>query len=253
MQILSGGRQHGKCAKILSSLLIIGVLATFANAQGYDPRRTINVSGDAEVKVVPDEVIINMAVETNNTDLDKAREENDKKVSSVISMFKKLGIEERFIQTDYLSVEPRYDYSRNYDSERERKFLGYYMTKNISVKLKDVSKFEKVIADALKLGTNYVRGINFQTSELRKHRDQARLMAIRAAKEKAVAMAGELGQKIGKPITINENGGNVYPMYKNARMMNTMVSDGAEGSSAEVIALGEIEIKASVSVTFELE
>jgi uncharacterized protein YggE len=194
-----------------------------------------------------------MAVETNNTDLDKAREENDKKVSSILAMIKKLGVEDKFIQTDYLSVEPRYDYINQYENERERKFLGYYMTKSISITLRDVSKFEKLIADALKLGTNYVRGMNFQTTELRKHRDQARLMAIRAAKEKATALATELGQKVGKPIYINESSENV-PMYKSVRMMqNASWSDGSGGSTDEVIALGQIEIKASVSVTFELE
>jgi uncharacterized protein YggE len=238
--------------RILSSLFILTALASFANAQNYDPRRTINVTGDAEVKVVPDEVSINFAVETNNTDLDKAREENDKKVSAVIAMVKKLGVEDKFIQTDYLSVEPRYDYTVQYNNERERKFLGYYMTKNISVTLRDVSKFEKLVADALKIGTNYIRGISFQTTELRKHRDQARLMAIRAAKEKATALAGELGQKVGKPISISESSYNV-PMYKNVRMQNAMASDESAGSSGEVIALGQIEIKASVSVTFELE
>lgn len=237
--------------RILSSLLILAALATFANAQGYDPRRSITVSGDAEIKVVPDEVVINMAVETNNTDLDKAREENDRKVSSILAMVKKLGVEDKFIQTDYLSVEPRYDYINHYDNERERKFLGYYMTKNISVTLRDVSKFEKLIADALKLGTNYVRGMNFQTTELRKHRDQARLMAIRAAKEKATALATELGQKVGKPIYISESSYN-EPMYKNVRMMQNAY-DGGGASNGEVIALGQIEINASISVTFELE
>lgn len=240
--------------RILSSLFIIAALASFANAQNYDPRRTINVTGDAEVKVIPDEVVINMAVETNNTDLDKAREENDKKVSSILAMVRKLGVEEKFIQTDYLSVEPRYDYINQYENERERRFLGYFMTKSISVTLRDVSKFEKLIADALKLGTNYVRGITFQTTELRKHRDQARLMAIRAAKEKATALATELGQKVGKPMYISESSENVPVMYKSVRMMqNASWSDGSGGSSDEVIALGQIEIKASVSVTFELE
>lgn len=239
--------------KILSSLFLITVLATFAHTQGFDPRRTINVTGDAEVKVVPDEVSINFAVETNNIDLDAARAENDKKVSAVIAMVKKLGVEDKFIQTDYLSVEPRYDYSNGSPNERDRRFLGYYMTKNISVTLRDVSKFEKLVADALRLGTNYIRGISFQTTELRKHRDQARLMAIRAAKEKAIALAGELGQKVGKPITINENNSNI-PVYKANRMMqNAVMSDENAGSSGEVIALGQIEVKASVSVVFELE
>ena len=238
--------------RILSSLLIIAAFATFAGAQGYDPRRSITISGDAEVKVVPDEVVINMAVETNNTDLDKAREENDKKVSSILAMVKKLGVKDKFIQTDYLSVEPRYDYTVQYNNERERKFLGYYMTKNISVTLRDVSKFEKLIADALKLGTNYVRGMNFQTTELRKHRDQARLMAVRAAKEKATALAGELGQKVGKPISISESTYNA-PRYQNVSKYAVSELNMDTGSNGEVIALGQIEIKASVSVTFELE
>lgn len=239
--------------KILSSILFLVTIAPFVYGQNYDPRRTISVTGDAEVKVVPDEVVISMAVETSNTDLNKAREENDKKVSSVIAMVKKLGVEDKFIQTDYLSVEPRYDYTIHYPNEKDRKFLGYYMTKNISVTLRDVTKFEKLIADALMIGTNYVRGISFQTTELRKHRDHARLLAVRAAKEKATALAGELGQKVGKPISVSESSYN-YPMYKSNRMLqNTSYSDESSGASSEVIALGQIEIKSSVSVTFELE
>lgn len=239
--------------KILSSLILVAAFATLANAQNYDPRRTINVTGDAEVKVVPDEVSINFSVETNNADLDLARQENDKKVAAVIAMVKKLGVEDKFIQTDYLTVEPRFDYNNAYQNGQERKFLGYYMTKNISVTLRDVSKFEKLVADALKLGTNYIRGISFQTTELRKHRDAARLMAVRAAKEKALALSGELGQKLGKPINISESNNN-YPMYKSRMMMNASAApEGTDASAGEVIALGQIEIKASVSVTFELE
>ena len=53
---------------------------------------------------------------------------------------------------------------------------------------------------------------------------------------------------------ISESSENVPGMYKSVRMkQNASWSDGSAGSSDEVIALGQIEIKASVSVTFELE
>jgi uncharacterized protein YggE len=240
--------------KIIFSLLLLAGFTSISLAQGYDPRRTISVSGDAEVKVAPDEVVISLAVETNNMDIDKAREENDQKVSAVLAMAKKMGIEDKYMQTDYLSVEPRYDYYNN-SSERQRKFLGYYMTKNITLTLKDITKFEKFVAEALKLGTNYIRGMDFQTTELRKHRDAARLMAIRAAKEKATALANELGQKVGKPITISE-GTPAIPVFKaarNAMALNAVASDDSSAEGSSSVAAGQIEIKANVSVTFELE
>lgn len=235
--------------KNIITFLFTLVLTSAAIAQGYDPRRTISVSADGEIKVSPNEVIINFAVETNNDDLDAARAENDKKVSAVIALCKKLGVEEKHIQTDYLTVEPRYDHYVD-NNRSQRKFLGYYMTKNITVSLRDVSKFEKLIADALRSGTNYIRGINFQSTDAKEYREKARILAIKAAKAKAEALASELGQKVGKPITISESSYGA-PVYRKA-MANMAFNDESSGGG-EVIALGQIEIRATVNVTFELE
>ena len=49
-----------------------------------------------------------------------------------------------------------------------------------------------------------MQAVRLRTSQLRKYRDEARAKAIRAAKEKAVALAGELGVKIGRPHSISE-------------------------------------------------
>ena len=224
-------------------------------AQGFDPRRTITVSGSAEVKAAPDEVMISMSVETHNMSLDKAREENDTKVASVLTMVRGLGIENKYIQTDYLQAEPRYDERSNAAGVTlEKKFIGYYMTKHIAITLRDISKFETLISSAMKLGTNYINGTEFSTTELRKYRDKARLDAIRAAKEKAIALAGELGQKIGKPIKINE-GQREYNFSSNFSS-NAPPPDpafDARWSLAPSIAPGELKITAEVTVTFELE
>ncbi|HYM19626.1 MAG TPA: SIMPL domain-containing protein [Candidatus Kapabacteria bacterium] len=226
-----------------------------SNAQSALDRR-ITVSGDAEIKVVPDEVIISMAVQTNDMDIDKARSDNDTKTSAVLAMARRYGIAEKDLQTDFMSVEPKYDYNNN---NREQKFLGYYITKNITVTLRDISKFDKFIAEALKLGTNFVQGIDFQISKLRQYQDSARIVAIRTAKEKATALAGEVGQKIGKPITITESNQNVYGprlarnsmRYNNAGFSISEVS--AVSSDGPAVAPGQLMVRASVSVVFEME
>ena len=51
-------------------------------------------------------------------------------------------------------------------------------------RLKDISKYEDVLSGVLESGANYVEGIEFRTTELRKYRDQARVMAIKAAKDR---------------------------------------------------------------------
>ena len=227
----------------LVTLVLFAIIPLFAE-------RTLSVTGEAEIKVAPDEVAITVGIETVNENLLVSKQENDKKAKEIITLLRKNGIQEKYIKTDYINIEPRYDYYE------KKKFLGYYVTKNIVITLKDLTKFETVLSDILIGGANYVHGIQFKTTELRKYRDQARLMAIKAAKEKAIALAGELGQKIGKPLSISENSSNYWFGYmRNERQMtqNVMQDTGSSAPTGEGFAPGMITVTANVSVVFELE
>src|SRR5262249_22921725 len=134
-----------------------------------------------------------------NKQLAKAKSDNDTESKDLLAAIKDLGIEEKNIQTDVLQVQ--IDYA---PSGPKNGIDGYYCRRAYAVTLKDTSKFEKLIDSALDNGANYLMGFEFRTTELRKYRDQARKMAIIAAKEKAVALAGELEMAVGSPRTINE-------------------------------------------------
>ncbi len=97
----------------------------------------------------------------------------------------KLGVAEKDIKTDHISIEPRYR-----DSYEQRDFVGYFVRQTIVITLQDITLFEDLLTDVLDAGANYVHGIQFRTTELRKYKDEARALAIKAAQEKAVAMAG---------------------------------------------------------------
>lgn len=233
--------------------LLAAMLCTLAVAGrvGAQERRIITVTGEAEVRVVPDEAVFTFGIETSNKDIDEAQRENDRRVKDVLALADKLGIERKYVQTNYLSIEPRYEDRGEHGSERRREFVGYYARRDISITLKNLSLFEELLSRSLKLGVNYVGGAQFRTSELRKHRDQARLMAIRAAKEKAVALAGELGAKIGRPVSISEDGG--YGMRGGRAMMQNAMDEAPDGGDGSTLAPGQMAVNARVTVTFELE
>jgi len=79
-------------------------------------------------------------------------------------------------------------------------------------------------------------------------------MAIAAAKEKAVALDGELYCKPGNPRTINENSGHWGGNSFGNAMQNVAQSapTSGEGNDDGPLPLGQFSVRANVSVTFDL-
>lgn len=240
-----------------AALLIFGLAAWSNTDPDSSEPRTVSVTGDAEVRVVPDEVILTLGVETWNKNLEIAKGENDRIISSVLELAANYGIEPQHIQTDFVSIEPRYQ--NGYHEQRD--FIGYFVRKSIVLTLRDLTQFEDVLSESLAAGVNYVQGIEFRTTELRAHKDQARALAIQAAKEKASALAGELDQKIGAPLYIQEEQSGWHSSYGtwwgwrwgNAVAQNVVQELSSSGTVGdEYLAPGQISVQARVSVSFEL-
>lgn len=219
--------------------------------------RTVTVTGEAEVRVVPDEVLLTLGVETWDKNLETAKGQNDGIVSKVLAVATRYGIEPQHVQTDYVNIEPRY---RNGYYE-ERDFIGYFVHKNVVITLRDLSQFESLLSDVLQAGVNYVHGIEFRTTELRQNKDEARALAIQAAREKAAALGGELGQSVGDPLSIQEEQSGWWSGYNawwgssfGGGMSQNVIQEagGAAALADSSVAPGQIKVNARVSVTFEL-
>jgi uncharacterized protein YggE len=195
--------------------------------------RTITVSGQASVKVVPDRVIIVIGVEIMNKDLAAAKKEHDERIKKLLALPARFQIDPKDVQTDYARIEIayRYEYSR-------RQFDGYQVSQSIAFTLRDVSKYDALLTAALECGANLLDQISFQTSDLRQHRDQARALAVQAAKEHAASWWYGGGWRGG-----------------NAAFENRQVQFSPETEPPSLdgtIALGQVRVDANVSVTFEL-
>jgi uncharacterized protein len=239
----------------LPRLATLSLLAA-VHALGAEPDHIISVSGEAEIKVVPDEVTIVVGIETLDRELAKAKKENDDRLKRVIAAAKAGGVEDKRIATDSIQIEPEYSTD---NSERRRVVVNYLVRRTVQLVLRDVPRFDDLLAAVVNAGANLVHNVSFTTTELRKHRDHARELAMKAAHEKAAALAGAEGLKLRKPRSISEQGGGWSAGYGSFNRSAGMLQNSSQNASASAgntegaSAPGLISVSASVSVVYDLE
>jgi len=219
-----------------------------------DSSRSIQVSGSAVVKVVPDLVTIQLGVTSNDITPQGVYDKNTGTIKKVIAAIRSLGVADKDVSTDYYIIRPLYT---DYDSLTIK---GYRINNTVVVNLKDVSKVSQVLAATLSAGANEVVDVQFKISQLRQYRDQAREMAMKAAQEKARDLASTTNAQAGCVLNIDENSWSYYGSPWNSRyqpqMQNVMqnaASSAQPPSDDGPISLGQIAVQAEVQVRFSLK
>lgn len=227
----------------VSVLLLSLAFASPTLAQDCNHPRVISVSGNAEIKLAPDEAVLRLGVESRDKELASAKADNDQRVKKLISLTHAAGVDPKYVQTSALRMGPEYS------QDGRKNLLGYEVSQSVNIILKDLSKYEALMTGLLEAGVNRVDSIEFRVAEPRKYKDEARRKAIRAAREKAVALAAELGQTVGKPWEILED---VDP-WGSAGKLNVASETVAVSEEESTVAPGEVAIRASLRATFLLE
>ena len=203
----------------------------------------VNVSGEGKVYTTPDQVSIQVAVETKGKNSTDVKKQNDAKVEAILNFIKKSNLAKEDFQTQRVSLNPQYDY--------ETKKHSFHASQTIQILLKDLSKYDALMEGMVNAGINQINSVEFKSSKLATLQSEARKKAMKDAKSKAEDYVSVLGQKVGKAITINDNSQTYYPQPVYAQMKS--MSMDSESAPRETIAVGEIAVVANVSVSFMLE
>ena len=227
-----------------------------------DPSRSVQVSGVAVVNVTPDRALIKLGVQSNGKSAKEAQAKNSATIGQVVQALKSQGIEAKDIATDWYTIEPVYE---NYDSLIIK---GYRIYNIVEVTMRDAGESNNAIIAAFQAGANQVVDVQFYTSELRKYRDQAREMAMKAASEKADALSSAAGTGVSCILTINENtqsnfyngGWGWYGYGSNQNLMTQNVVQNVAPTGGESSTLddgplnaGQISVRAEINASFGLK
>lgn len=229
------------CCFVLSMLFVVTTLAV---AEDRLPPKVVRVVGTSEVKVIPDRAVIEIGVEKQNVNASVAKQMADAAARRLLASLRANGVDEKDIQTTFLSLQPQFDY-------RKGMRISYFVAEQtLSVTVRDLAKLDSLLESVIKAGGNRVDSIQYEASDLRKYRDQARDLAVKAAREKAHALAQALGQDIGKPYSIEEMPEFGYDISAGITRSDNEASK--ERGRGPATAAGQRTIIARVIVSFDL-
>lgn len=229
--------------KILIPTLIIPlIIFSFTNLYSQEKPPSIEIYGTAIIKVVPDKMNWNINVQVEMDDVKEAKIQNDKSVSKVLNILEDVGIPSKEIQTGGIKIEKRY---RTYSNEEKK----YSVTNNIWFTVSNIEKYDLLTEKLIDIDNVYINNIILESTKEIETREQARIDALNAAKDKAEKMANVLGMSIGEPLLIQEVSGYYYSGFSN------VISDiGTRGITdvESTFSEGTINVEAKVMVVFRL-
>lgn len=209
-----------------------------------------SVTGSATVYAKADiaNIEVGLKTGTKKTATDASAEATNK-MNKIMEAVKTLGIEEKDIKTSGYTLRPVY----NWTEARGQYLVGYEVSQNVALKIRDLGKIGDVIARTTEQGANQIGDISFTIDDEYELKNQARELAIKKAEEKAVSITEQTGMKLGKIKNFFENFAVPSPInYSNIRM------EAKNDSYDEVLLSPEIqpgqnEVKVDVTLVYEIK
>lgn len=233
-------------AIIIVALLVVGILVGYSIFNKKGTEKTVTVNGNSQMTVAPDQVVVNLLIQTKNTKADIAKNDNAIISDKVISGLVRIGIDRENIETENYNIYPEYDWNSG-----TQKLLGYIASNYIKIKTDKFDRVGKIVDVAVDNG-GLVNYINFELSTAKSNEYKAKVLAeaSKDAKTKAEAIAEGLGRKVGSLVSVSTSDYyyNPYPLYR---------MDAAEGVNVKTVATDiqpkSLDITASVTVVYEIK
>ncbi|MEM4605985.1 MAG: SIMPL domain-containing protein [Candidatus Pacearchaeota archaeon] len=186
------------------TLIIIAVLMVFTFLQIKNPQKsTISSTGEAEISVIPDKVVIYLNIETNGSSSKEANEKNSKIYNDLTNNLEKIGIKKEEIKTAGFNIFEDVDWT-----QYGRKSRGWKAVHSLEIRLNsnESEKIGKAIDEAINSGAN-ISWINFELSKDLEIKTKAEVikLASQDARARAEALVSGQGRKLGKLISIEES------------------------------------------------
>ena len=236
----------------LPALLFVALAANaapIAHAAPVPDRAGITVSGNGEVSATPDRARLAMAVEITKPQLKDAQAEANRIVRDYLAQARALGARDEDISTAGLSIRSEYDYSK----PGTRKFIGYHVTRSITVVVHDLDKIGDYLQRATDAGINSMSDPVLESSKAEELQRQALVKAAEDARAKAKVLADTLGVKLGSVHTLDASSSMQNPSPPQPMMRVKAMAANLSGNEDMGFAAGQINYDATLTADFDLQ
>jgi uncharacterized protein YggE len=226
----------------ITAMLVVAIVVTsFATVRAAEkPPATIEVVGQANMKVPPDTARLSFAVETHAPKAQGAAKDNALRTRQLLRSLQGVLGNQGSVRTANYSLSPVYAKSSRLRPQ------GFKVTNWIVVETRQLESVGRFIDVAVEAGANSVGALAFYISQPQALEAKAAAEAVRQARSNAAQLADAAGLKITRILSVNYSPQKPAPVRRYAAEM-------AAPSATTPIAVGDIPIMASVTVVFETQ
>ena len=203
------------------------------------------VSGEGLVQATPDRAWITVSSESRAPSPREAQRRTAELMRPVLDSLRKERVPDDAVRTTGYDLQQEFDFTNG-----KRVSRGYVARNTIEVRVDDVGRVGELLEAVVSQGATTVSGLRFDVKDQGKLEREAVRRAVAAARQKAEAAAAGAGRTLDRLIRIEESGAArppvPMPFVRTAALA-------AEAGGAPPVAVGQIEVRAEVTVTFGLK
>lgn len=247
----SSPRALRRPAPVASAMVVIaGSLPTLllpTPLHAEDLPRLVSVSGQGEVRALPDMAYLTIGVEARRPTLAEARSLVTATVERVLALTRELKIDPKQVDSSGLQVQPEYRWN---DKDSQRVLLGYVVSRQVEVELRNLDQLGTLLERSVSAGANQVGNPRLDSSRRAELEREALSRAVADARLDAETLATAAGVRLGPVFSLSSSSG-PQPRPMMAERMLAAAPPMAD-AAAESYTTGELTFQASVSAQWEL-
>ena len=232
--------------KLILIVLTVLSINCYSQTKNFIDQNYIEVTGKAEMEIIPNEIYLKIIL--NEKDF-KGKENLDQIEKAMIEKLEKIGID---ISKDLAIKDMTSNFKDYWIKSTEINSIKVYQ-----LKVNDAKTAGSVFRELESIEISNITIERVDHSEIQEFKQQVKISAIKAAKQKAESLAGAINQNCGKAIYIEELNNQVYKAmqgYAAGATSNIMIRgvSSLSKSSTPEIEFEKIKLEYSILARFEL-
>ena len=230
---------------VLAALLFAPAAHAQAPSAPAPQEPVVSTSGEGMAQAAPDRAWITVSAESRAPSPSEAQRRNAELMRPVQEALRAARVPDEAIRTVGYDLQQEFDFVNG-----KRVSRGYLARNSIEIRVDDVTRVGELLEIVVKQGATSVSGLRFDLKDQAKLEREAVRLAVTNARLKAEAAAAGAGRTLDRLVRIEEAGGSAPPVpMPQFRALAVQAADAA----APPVAIGQIEVRAHVTVTFSLK
>lgn len=234
----------------MKKLMIIALIASTSvlsvSAQTADLRKKIEISGNAETEITPDEIYISISLKEYFKD-NKRKVDITELEKQLLTAITKAGISKEDFTINNVS-----SYTDYWNKKKDPNFLA---SKQYRLKVKNLNSYNQILDGVDSKGIASTNIDSYSHSNITQLKNDLRVKALLNAKSKATALAEALGEKLGGVISIQDYNNDyvAQPVFRNYAMAAKQLESSADAVEIPDIDFRKIKLNYTVNAVFEIK